>query len=136
MKPRISILTLGVSDLERSRRFYRDGLGLPTSPQSDDNITFFALAGTWLALFPRHQLAEDALVPEAGSGFTGITIAHNVATREEVAQVLSQAEAAGARVTKPAQDTFWGGHSGYFADPDGFLWEVAWAPFAPELAEV
>ena len=127
MDPRLSIVTLGVSDLERSKRFYRDGLGLPLREDSP-SIAFFETGGTWLGLFPRAELAGDAAVPDDGHGFRGFTIAHNVRTREEVQQVLAEAEAAGATITKAAEDTVWGGHSGYFADPDGFLWEVAWNP--------
>jgi catechol 2,3-dioxygenase-like lactoylglutathione lyase family enzyme len=128
MEPRISIITLGVSDMARSARFYRDGLGLPLREGSGDTIAFFETAGTWLALFPRDALAADASVPSNGTAFPGFTLAHNVRTREEVDALLSDAEAAGARIVKPAKDTDWGGYSGYFADPDEFLWEIAWNP--------
>lgn len=128
MDPRISIVTLGVSDLPRSVRFYRDGLGLPLREGSGDVIAFFETKGTWLALFPRSALAADATVPSEGSGFPGFTLAHNVRSREEVDDLLNQAVAAGATVVKPARDTDWGGYSGYFSDPDGYLWEVAWNP--------
>ena len=127
MEPRISIITLGVSDLARSIRFYRDGLGLPADT-SNANIAFFQLRGTWLALYPREELAKDALVPAEGSGFTGFTLAHNLRSKPEVDALLAQAVRAGAKLLKPAQDVFWGGYSGYFADPDGFLWEVTWNP--------
>jgi hypothetical protein len=127
VEPRISIITLGVSDLERSVTFYRDGLGLPTDYTSG-NVAFFQTSGTWLGLYPREALAEDATVPSEGHGFTGITLAHNVRSRPEVDAALAEAEAAGASIVKPAQDVFWGGYSGYFADPDGILWEVAWNP--------
>jgi catechol 2,3-dioxygenase-like lactoylglutathione lyase family enzyme len=127
MEPRLSIITLGVADLERSVRFYRDGLGLPRR-ESAPEIAFFTTRGTWLALYGRKELAEDAGVPPAGNGFPGFALAHNVRSREEVDRVIATAQAAGARVTSPAQDRFWGGYSGYFADPDGFLWEVAFAP--------
>jgi hypothetical protein len=130
MDPRISIVTLGVEDLERSTTFYRDGLGLPERA-FDGDITFFTTAGTWLALYPREALAEDATVPTAGSGFSGVTLAHNVASKAAVDAVLAEGETAGAEIVKPAQDVFWGGYSGYFADPDGFLWEVAWNPEFP-----
>jgi hypothetical protein len=130
MEPRISIITLGVSDMNRSVKFYRDGLGLPL-PGGSEGIAFFELKGTWLALYPHDALAEDATVPPEGSGFPGITLAHNVRSKAEVDAVLRQAEAAGARIVKPAQDVFWGGYSGYFADPDGYLWEVAWNPQFP-----
>lgn len=127
MKPRISMLTLGVEDLERSRRFYCDGLGLPARPSSDE-IAFFETGSTWLALYPREALAADANVSPEGSGFPRFAIAHNVPTREDVDRVLVEAQAAGAALVKLAKDAAWGGYSGYFADPDGFLWEVAWNP--------
>jgi catechol 2,3-dioxygenase-like lactoylglutathione lyase family enzyme len=128
MEPRISIITLGVSDLARSVRFYRDGLGLPLREGSGDEVAFFETRGTWLALFPRQALAEDAAVPADGAGFPGFTLAHNVRSRDEVDALLREAETNGARIAKPAQDADWGGYSGYFADPDGYLWEVAWNP--------
>ena len=128
MEPRISIITLGVSDLVRSTAFYRDGLGLPLQEGSGEGIAFFDTQGTWLALYPREELADDATVPAEGSGFPGFTLAHNVRSKEEVDTLLKQAEEAGAEIIKPAQDVFWGGYSGYFADPDGYLWEVAWNP--------
>ncbi len=127
MEPRISIITLGVADLAASVRFYRDGLGLPMR-EGGDGIAFFETKGTWLALFPREALAADATVPADGTGFRGFTLAHNVRSREEVDALLQEAEAAGASVIKPAQDTDWGGYSGYFSDLDGYLWEVAWNP--------
>lgn len=134
MKPRISIITLGVADLERAITFYRDGLGLPMRERGDgEGIAFFTLDTVWLSLYPLEALAEDAQVPVApiaADAFRGFTIAHNVATKEEVAEVLAQAVEAGATLVKPAQDVFWGGHSGYFRDLDGFLWEVAYNPFA------
>jgi uncharacterized protein len=129
MEARISIITLGVTDLPLSVRFYRDGLNLPLVHEDVDDIAFFNLGGIRLALYPRHLLAEDACLPSEGSGFSGITLAHNVRSKTEVAPLLAQAEAAGATILKPAQDVFWGGHSGYFADPDGHLWEVAWNPY-------
>lgn len=127
MKPQISIVTLGVSDLARSTAFYRDGLGLPTHGDFP-GTTFFKLNGTWLALFPREELASDAQVSSQGSGFTGITLAHNVSSKADADALLKEAEKAGAKIIKPAKDTDWGGYSGYFADPDGYLWEVAWNP--------
>lgn len=130
MDPRISIVTLGVRDLETATAFYRDGLGLPER-ESDGNVSFFTTSGTWLALYPREALAEDATVPAEGRGFAGFTLAHNVGSREEVEAVIDEAESAGAEVVKPAGETFWGGYSGYFSDPDGFLWEVAWNPDFP-----
>jgi uncharacterized protein len=128
MEPRITLVTLGVADLERSVRFYRDGLGLPMQGDFPSDIAFFQMSGALLSLFPRDRLAEDAAAPE-GSGFRDFTLAHNVRSRQEVAETLAEAVRAGATLVKPAQDTSWGGHSGYFADPDGFLWEIAWNPY-------
>jgi catechol 2,3-dioxygenase-like lactoylglutathione lyase family enzyme len=130
MKSKISIITLGVQDLARSLSFYRDGLGfeLHNYKEGEDHA-MFRLEGTWLALFPRKSLAEDACVPSASSGFPGFTLAHNVKTKEGVNKVFASAVAAGARPIKTPQDVFWGGYSGYFADPDGFLWEIAFNPF-------
>jgi len=132
MEPRVSIITLGVADLARSYRFYKDGLGWPTTRRPDDPIVFFQTHGAAVALYPYARLAEDVGpgwdVPR--SRFPGITLAHNVRERAEVDEVMRLAEAAGADIVKPAADTFWGGYSGYFADPDGYLWEVAWGAFA------
>lgn len=130
MEPRISIITLGVADLQRSVRFYRDGLGLPMQKDAE-SIAFFPLQGTWLALYPRDALAADARVPSEGSGFSGITIAHNVRSRQAVDELLHVAVQAGAKLVKEAMEADWGGYSGYFADPDGHLWEVAWNPHFP-----
>jgi catechol 2,3-dioxygenase-like lactoylglutathione lyase family enzyme len=132
MHLQITLVTLGVSDLAESIRFYRDGLGLPMKERDDDtDVAFFPLDGTWLSLYPRALLAEDATVTEDGSGFSGITIAHNVSSKKEVDTVLDEAESAGGRIVKPAQEVFWGGYSGYFADPDQHLWEVAY----PQLVD-
>ncbi|HLP02141.1 MAG TPA: VOC family protein [Opitutaceae bacterium] len=130
MEPRISIITLGVADLARAVQFYRDGLGFPTSYKAGDGIAFFRTTGVRLALYPRKALAEDIGpdIDPGRPGFGGITLAHNVRTKDEVAQVLAFAAQAGATVVKPAQDVFWGGHSGYFRDLDGYHWEVAWGP--------
>ncbi|BCM91012.1 hypothetical protein IAD21_02876 [Abditibacteriota bacterium] len=127
MKPHISMVTLGVSDLARSTAFYRDGLGLPTEGDFE-GVAFFKLRGTWLSLFPREELTKDAAATEGGNGFGGFTLAHNVGSPKEVGEVLEQAQKAGAKILKPAQDAFWGGHHGFFADMDGFVWEVAWNP--------
>jgi catechol 2,3-dioxygenase-like lactoylglutathione lyase family enzyme len=130
MEPRITIITLGVKDFARAFRFYRDGLGFATHAKESDPIAFFQTAGSRLALYPLDKLAED-ISPElkiSVGGFNGITLAHNVRTKEEVAQVLTLAEKAGGKIVKLAQDVFWGGHSGYFTDLDGYFWEVAWAP--------
>jgi catechol 2,3-dioxygenase-like lactoylglutathione lyase family enzyme len=129
MEPRISIVTLGVRDMPLSFRFYRDGLGFSTKGKDSDPIAFFATTGTRLAIFPIEKLAEDiGPAIQLGSGFSGITLAHNVRNKEEVSEVLKLAEKAGGRIVKHAQDVFWGGHSGYFSDPDGYFWEVAWSP--------
>ena len=127
MKPHITLITLGVSDLERSIAFYRDGLGLPKR-DGPDSIAFFETGGTWLSLYPRESLAEDATVSAEGSGFQGFALAHSVASPEEVDRTLAEAVEAGATLVKPGQKVFWGGYSGYFSDPDGFLWEVAHNP--------
>ncbi|BET68056.1 VOC family protein [Opitutales bacterium ASA1] len=130
MEPRITIITLGVVDLPRAIRFYRDGMGFPTEAKDDAPIAFFRTAGTRLALYPLDKLAEDVapeLKPVTGSGFRGFTLAHNVRDKADVEAVLARAAAAGGTIVKPAQDVFWGGYSGYFTDPDGHHWEVAWA---------
>ena len=131
MNPRISIITLGVEYLERSLIFYRDGLGFPTTRNVESGVIFFQMSGTCLALYPYEELAKDVadafVVPRAK--FSGITLAHNVRTKVEVAQILQMAERAGGKIEKEAQDVFWGGHSGYFSDPDGYLWEVAYGAF-------
>lgn len=130
MKPKISLITLGVSDLKESLCFYRDGLGLKTHNHKEgDDAVFFEMEGTWLSIFPKDKLAADATVSPVGSGFSGITIAHNVGSKEEVNKVYDLAILAGAKSIKLPQDAFWGGYSGYFADPDGYLWEVAYNPF-------
>lgn len=127
MKPRISMITLGVRDLAASIRFYEEGLGFPRLDSPPD-VAFFTLDGTWLGLYGREALAEDAAVPAEGYGFAGFALAHNVASEAEVDSVVEQAVAAGATLVKPPQKVFWGGYSGYFADPDGHLWEVAYNP--------
>jgi uncharacterized protein len=120
------VITLGVRDLQRARTFYSDGLGWPIQ-QEDDNWVCFLLAdgSSALALYPWDELAEDANVPSAGSGFRGVTLAHNVRSEARVEEVLAEAERAGGKVVKAAQRTSWGGYGGYFADPEGYLWEVA-----------
>jgi catechol 2,3-dioxygenase-like lactoylglutathione lyase family enzyme len=127
MKPRISMITLGVRDLAAAIRFYEQGLGLPRM-ESPPEVAFFTLNGTWLGLYSREALAEDAAVSPAGSGFEGFALAHNVASETEVDEVMKQAIAAGATQTRAPQKVFWGGYSGYFRDPDGHLWEVAYNP--------
>ena len=132
MEPRISIITLGVSDLSRSIIFSQNGLGLPTTFKKGDGIAFFQLKGVWLALYPSDELARDACLPSQRSRFGGMTLAYNVRSKEEANKIISQALAAGALLLKPPADTFWGGYSGYFADPDGHPWEVAWNSFFPQ----
>jgi catechol 2,3-dioxygenase-like lactoylglutathione lyase family enzyme len=127
MEQRVSLITLGVADLERARRFYEDGLGWRRGNDHPE-VVFYQLGGMVLALWSRDALAQDAHLPSAGSGFGAIALAYNTRNREEVDAVLAEAEAAGGKVLKPAEDAFWGGYSGYFADPDGHAWEVAWNP--------
>ena len=128
MKPRMSMITLGVDDLARSVRFYRDGLGFPQL-ESSPGVAFFTLNGSWLGLYSRAELAQYATVAAAGEGFNSLSIAHNLASEEEVDAAMSEAIAAGATLVKTPQQVFWGGYSGYFKDPDGHLWELAYNPF-------
>lgn len=127
MVPRLSLVTLGVADLDRAVRFY-EALGWPRSTYASEGVAFFQVGGLVLSLYPRDALAADAGLAAVGSGFRGFTLAYNTASRDETDAVLAQAEAAGGVLVKPAQDAFWGGYSGYFADPDGVVWEVAWNP--------
>ena len=127
MKPRISMITLGVSDLAKSVKFYEEGLGFPRM-DSPPEVAFFTLNGTWLGLYGRDALAEDATVSPEGRGFESFTLAHNVESEAEVDAVMDQAVRAGAELVKPPQKVFWGGYSGYFKDPEGHLWEVAHNP--------
>jgi catechol 2,3-dioxygenase-like lactoylglutathione lyase family enzyme len=134
VNPRITLLTLGVDDLDRAVAFYQDGLGLPTegivgTEYEHGAIAFFELqGGLKLALWPRASLARDAGLPVGPASATEFSIAHNVGSREQVDAVMTEAAAAGAGIVKPAADTFYGGYAGYFRDPDGHLWEVAWNP--------
>ena len=134
MKPRITLLTLGVDDLERAVTFYRDGLSIPTkgivgTEFEHGAVAFFELqSGLQLALWPRDSIAHDTGIPASPNSPTDFTIGHNVRSVEEVDAVMEQAKRAGARIVKPAAKTFWGGYAGYFQDPDGHLWEVAWNP--------
>lgn len=127
MKPRISMITLGVRDLAASVKFYEDGLGFPRM-ESPPTVAFFTLNGTWLGLYGREALAEDATVSAQGHGFESFSLAHNVQSEAEVDEVIDQAIAAGATLVKKPQKVFWGGYSGYFKDLDGHLWEVAHNP--------
>lgn len=134
MKPRISLITLGVDDLEKSVALYRDGLGLPTDGIVGTEFEYGAVAffdlqnNLKLALYPRKSLAHDATIPLEKPSATEFSLGHNVSSKAEVDAVMAQAKQAGAKLIKPAQDTFWGGYAGYFQDPDGHLWEVAWNP--------
>jgi uncharacterized protein len=134
MKPRITMITLGVDELERAVRFYRDGLGLHTdgivgTEFEHGAVAFFDLqSGLKLAVWPRRSIAHDTDLPLSLPAPTDMTLGHNVSCRSEVDAVMRQAQNAGAVVVKPAHDTFWGGYAGYFQDPDGHVWEVAWNP--------
>ncbi|MDZ4384331.1 MAG: VOC family protein [Nitrospirota bacterium] len=134
MKPRITVITVGVDNLERSLRFYRDGLGLPTQgiigkELEHGAVAFFDLqAGVKLAIWPRKSISRDSGIPEGAPCPTEFTLGHNVSSREKVDAVMEQARNAGAAIVKEAQDTFWGGYAGYFQDPDQHLWEVVWNP--------
>lgn len=134
MKPRIKVITLGVNDLEKALAFYRDGLGLPTegiigTEFEDGAVAFFNLNDDLvLALYPRAALAKDGKVPLGPASPSEFSLGHNVGSKQEVDTVMEQAAAAGAHITDPAHDRFWGGYSGYFQDIDGHLWEVAWNP--------
>lgn len=132
MDPRITLITLGVKDLAKARAFYAEGLGWKQSSAGNEHVAFFQLnGGLALGLFGRAALAEDAHITDVGSGFGGVTIAQNQRSKAEVDAVIAAAVEAGGTLLKPAQDVFWGGYSGYFADPDGHPWEIAWNPFFP-----
>lgn len=134
MKPRVTLITLGVDDLERALAFYRDGLGLATDgivgkEFAHGAVAFFELqSGLRLAVWPRASIAHDTRLAQTPASPTDLTIGHNVNSKEEVDAVMTQAKRAGATVVKEAQRTFWGGYAGYFQDLDGHLWEVAWNP--------
>lgn len=134
MRPRITVLTIGVDDLERSLKFYRDGLGLKTDGIVGEQFEYGAVVfidlsnGIKLALWPRESIAHDTGLTVQPASATEFTIGHNVNSEKEVGEVMDQAEKAGAHIIKPAGKTFWGGYAGYFADPDGHVWEVVWNP--------
>lgn len=138
MKPRIKVLTLGVADLERSVRFYRDGLGLPFqgvfgNDEDESTVAFFDMNDDLiLALYPQDWLAKDAKLPPAPGRAGAFSIGQNVSSKEEVDAVMAEAERAGAAIMDPPHDRVWGGYSGYFQDPDGHLWEIVWNPQLPE----
>ncbi len=137
MRSRITVITVGVDDLERALRFYRDGLGFPTqgivgAEYQHGAVAFFDLqAGVKLAIWPRRSIAHDSGLPERPPSPTEFTLGHNVSSSEEVDAVLEQARNAGATIVRQAHDTFWGGYAGYFQDPDGHLWEIVWNPQLP-----
>ncbi len=128
--PRMTVITLGVSDLSHSTDFYREIFSMPPVTQYE-GVTFFPLPGAWLSLYPLDKLAVDIgeeVKPPAPGSFRGFTLAYNARSKEEIASIFAHAASAGAHIAKAPQDTFWGGHSGYFSDPDGHYWEVAWGP--------
>lgn len=127
MEQRVSLITLGVSDLARASAFY-DRLGWQRSVRKAEGVVFYQTGGVALALWPREELAGDAHMSPEASGFRGMALAYNTRSREDVDRVLAEAKAAGGTIVRPASEAFWGGYTGYFADPDGFLWEVAWNP--------
>lgn len=127
MKPRITVITLGVADVGAALAFYRNGLGFKVGAVKGD-ITYFDTGGTWFCVYPREKLARYAGVPAKGGGFSGVTLSSNVDSQQAVADTLARAAKAGAEIVRPAADTDWGGCSGWFRDPDGHLWEVVWNP--------
>lgn len=127
MEQRLSLITLGVRDLGRSTAFY-EALGWKRSVRDASSVSFFQCGGIAVALFPRAELAKDAGIPADGHGFAGISLAYNTRSREEVDRILEEVKAVGGEIVKPGTDAFWGGYAGYFCDPDGYLWEVAWNP--------
>lgn len=129
MRQKLNIITLGVANFERALRFYEDELGWKKSPASTGDIAFFPLGGMVLGIYPRKELAEDITIDDKGSGFSGITLAYNAKDENEVNHVLEKVVSLGAKLIKPAQKVFWGGYSGYFSDPDGHIFEVAFNPF-------
>jgi catechol 2,3-dioxygenase-like lactoylglutathione lyase family enzyme len=129
MLARLNIITLGVKDFDKAVEFYENGLGWPKSSASQNDIAFFKLGGIVLSLYPREKLAEDVTVPADGSGFSGITIAYNASSEQEVDEIITKVESLGATIVKRPQKVFWGGYSSYFRDLDGHIFEVAFNPF-------
>jgi len=129
MKPRLNVVTLGVSDLKISRQFYQDAFGWKPAQGSDDNIVFFSHGGIIFSLYPLDLLAEDAGLPAEHSGFSGVSLGITLPEKEDVDHAFSKAIACGAKSLIEPRETFWGGYDCYFADPDGHHWEIAWAPF-------
>ncbi len=128
MKPAVSLITLGVTDFDASLSFYKDTLGWKTEAKHGDPVAFFQLNNIVLGLFPRTELAKDAKMLNDGSGFPGFSLAHNLGSMEEVDALFADLQTKNVEIVKPPEKVFWGGYSGYFKDPDGFLWEVAWNP--------
>jgi len=131
MNQHLHLVTLGVRDLERSRKFYTDTLGWKPASNSNEDVVFFQAGGVILGLYPREKLAEDALTSSEGDGFSGVTLAYNARSEAEVDQIIRDLEIKGVEIAKQPQKVFWGGYSSYFIDPDGFHWEVAYNPFFP-----
>ena len=129
MNRHLHLITLGVSDFEKSRKFYTDILGWKPTSTSNDNILFFQAGGVVMAIYPREKLAEDAMTSPEGSGFSGITLAYNAQSEAEVDEIIGDLKAKGVKIVKEPQKVFWGGYSSYFADPDDYRWEVAYNPF-------
>lgn len=131
MKQHVHLITLGVRDLEASRKFYTETLGWKPSNSSNDEITFFQAGGVVLSVYQREKLAEDALVDPEGNGFSGFTLAYNARSEAEVDEIIRELKSKGVKILKEPQKLFWGGYNSYFADPDGYCWEVAYNPFFP-----
>ena len=131
MKQHLHIITLGVRDFEKSRKFYSEILGWKTSSNSNNDIAFFQAASVVFALYPREKLAEDAVISPEGSGFSGFTLAYNARSESEVDEIIADLKSKGVKIVKEPQKVFWGGYSSYFADPDDYRWEVAYNPFFP-----
>ena len=131
MNQRLHLVTLGVRDFEKSKKFYEEPLGWKPAIASSDDVAFFQAGGVVFAIYPREKLAEDALTSAMGSGFAGFTLAHNAKSESEVDEIIADLKSKGVKIVKEPQKVFWGGYSSYFADPDGYLWEVAYNPFFP-----
>jgi len=131
MKQHLHLITLGVMGFEKSKKFYAETLGWKPSSASNDDIAFFQAGGVVLGLYPREKLVEDAMTSSEGSGFSGITLAYNAQSEAEVDEIISDLKSKGVKIVKEPQKVFWGGYSSYFADPDDYLWEVAYNPFFP-----
>jgi len=131
MNQNLHLITLGVRDLEESKKFYAETLGWKSASASGDDVAFFQTSGVVFAIYPREKLAEDALVSPEGSGFSGITLAYNARSEAEVDEIISDLKSKGVKIVKEPQKAFWGGYSSYFSDPDDYRWEVAYNPFFP-----